>query len=206
MFLTELKQNPFIGILRGITIADASNIIEVSAKCGLKFIEVTLNTANALEIIKEMQRVSLGKIHIGAGTVLTYEEAEMAVKAGAEFIVSPTCEDGVMKYCTENNIPSFPGAFTPQEVYNAWKKGATMVKLFPAKFWGADYVKEIKGPFNDIEILACGGVTSTTAKEFLNKGASAGAFGGSVFNLSYMKDGKWDLIEKNLKELIDSVK
>ena len=203
--LEDFKKHPFMGILRGITLSDVPNIIEVSVSAGLKYIEVTLNTENAFEIIAEMVKVSAGRVVIGAGTVLTKDGTLSALNAGAQFIVSPTLVDEVMAVCKERDIPTFPGAFTPQEVYNAWLAGATMVKLFPAKFFGAEYIKEIKGPFNDIEILACGGVSSSNASEFFTLGSSAVAFGGSIFNLNQMKNGEWDKIETSLRELITAI-
>jgi len=200
--IERFKKSPFMGILRGITISDVPNIIDIAVSAKLQFIEVTLNTENVFEIITEMVKYSNGRVVVGAGTVLNIEGMDRAIKAGAEFIVSPTLVRDVVVKCVKNNIAVFPGAFTPQEVYEAWKAGATMVKLFPAKFFGADYIKEIKAPLNEVEIMACGGVNKLNIKDFFTKGSSAVAFGGSIFNLDQMKNNQWDIIEKNLKEFI----
>lgn len=193
-----------MGILRGITLSDVPHIIDVSIASNLKFIEVTLNTENVFEIIHEMVKCSNGRVVIGAGTVLDVEGLNNAIKAGAEFIVSPTLVDDVVEECVKKDIPVFPGAFTPQEVFNAWKAGATMVKLFPAKFFGSSYIKEIKAPLENIEIMACGGVNDSNVKEFLGSGSSAIAFGGSIFNLEEMKKGEWDKIQHRLSSLINA--
>jgi 2-dehydro-3-deoxyphosphogluconate aldolase/(4S)-4-hydroxy-2-oxoglutarate aldolase len=92
----------------------------------------------------------------------------------------------VMEYCVNKRIPTFPGAFTPQEIYTAWRAGATMVKIFPSSFLGPGYFKEIKAPFNEIELLACGGVTPENMKLYFSNGASAVSFGASVFKKEWL--------------------
>ncbi len=101
-------------------------------------------------------------------------------------------------------IPVFPGAFTPQEIYTAHLAGATMVKVFPTKFVGPGYMQEIKGPFQDIRLLACGGVDSGNVKSFFDKGASAVAFGGSIFKKEWLEAGEFDRIAESIQELISA--
>ena len=83
------------------------------------------------------------------------KDLKIALKSGATFIVMPVLIKDVLKYCVKNKIPVFPGALTPGEIYQAWDAGSTMVKVFPAKFFGPEYFREIKGPFNNIQLLAC---------------------------------------------------
>jgi len=112
--------------------------------------------------------------------VLTLQDLESALGSGAGFIVLPVLVRAVVEYCVKNKIPVFPGALTPQEIYQAYASGATMVKVFPAKFFGPEYFREIKGPFNKIELLACGGVTPENLKNYFASGANAVTFGASV--------------------------
>ena len=147
-----------MGILRGAEVDIIDPIVETVISSGLHTIKITLNTPGAPDLIRRMVKVAQNRLTIGAGTVLTMDDLHSALDAGATFIVLPTLVHDVVGYCTENKIPVFPGAFTPQEIYNAWRAGATMVKVFPAKFFGPTYFKEIKGPFQDIKLLACGGV------------------------------------------------
>ena len=100
----------------------------------------------------------------------------------------PVLVKDVLKYCVKNKILAFPGALTPQEIYTAWQEGAAMVKVFPAKFFGPQYFREIKGPFQDIELLACAGVTPENMKGYFACGASAVAFGDSVFRKEWMRN------------------
>ncbi|RKY30410.1 MAG: hypothetical protein DRP74_07110 [Candidatus Omnitrophota bacterium] len=123
---------------------------------------------------------------LGAGTVLSMESLKAALDAGASFIVMPILVEDVLRHCVQNKIPVFPGALTPQDIYHAWQDGATMVKVFPAKCFGPQYFQQIKGPFRDIELLACSGVTPRNMREYFNCGASAVAFGGSVFKKEWL--------------------
>jgi 2-dehydro-3-deoxyphosphogluconate aldolase/(4S)-4-hydroxy-2-oxoglutarate aldolase len=102
----------------------------------------------------------------------------------------------------KNKIPVFPGALTPQEIYHAWAAGATMVKVFPAKFFGQEYFKEIKGPFNEIELLACGGVTPQNLKSYFLNGASAVTFGASVFKREWLVEKNFEAIGRCIKKYL----
>lgn len=188
-----------MGILRGIELNLITPLIKKAIiPSGLKTIEITMNTKNAPEIIRKAIKISGKKLNIGAGTVLNMDDLNSALNAGATFIVMPILVQDVLDYCVKNKIPAFPGAFSPQEIYTAWDKGASMVKVFPAKFLGAEYFKEIHGPFKDIEMLACGGITPDNLKAYILSGASAISFGASVFR----KD--W-LLNKDFKSIKQSI-
>ncbi|MBU3916477.1 bifunctional 4-hydroxy-2-oxoglutarate aldolase/2-dehydro-3-deoxy-phosphogluconate aldolase [bacterium] len=202
MDIGKFEQLPLVGILRGIKEESVDLLVETVVSAGLKTIEVTMNTASADKIIARMVKASAGDLTIGAGTVLCMKDLHSALDAGATFIVMPTLIQDVTAYCVKNNIPVFPGAFTPQEIHNAWLAGASMVKIFPSSFFGPTYFKEIKGPFNDIPLLACGGVNSKNIGEFFANGASAAAFGGSVFNLKKLEKGDVNGIKRDIEDLI----
>lgn len=202
MNVNEFKNRPVLGILRGILKEMVEPIVETSIASGLKAIEVTMNTDGASELIREMQKISNGRLYVGAGTVLTIDQLNLALKSGATFIVSPVLIKEVASYCDSNKIPFFPGAFTPQEIYNAWRAGATMVKVFPAGKLGPTYFKDIKGPFNDIELLACGGVNEDTIGQFFKNKASAVAFGGGVYKKEWLENKDYKRIGESIKSLI----
>ncbi len=202
MDIKEFRKLPLLGILRGVKPDVIEPLVETCVTSGLKAIEITMNTEGAPALINQMKRAAAGRLAIGAGTVLTLDDTHAAVDAGATFIVSPILVPQVVNYCVKNNLPVFPGAFTPQEIYNAWIAGATMVKVFPSSFFGPKYFSEIKGPFDNIELLACGGVNKETIKDFFNCGASAAAFGGSVFNKTWLKTGDFANIGNVLEALI----
>lgn len=202
MNIHTFKKLPVLGILRGIEADAIEPIVETVVSAGLRTMEITMNTPGATELIRRMVKVAQKRLVIGAGTVVTTDALHAALDAGATFIVLPTLVHDVVEYCAVNSIPVFPGALTPQEIYNAWNAGAAMVKVFPAQFCGPAYFKEIKGPFQDIELLACGGVTAENIRSFFSNGASAVAFGGSVFHKDLISVGKFEQIGYNIRKIL----
>ncbi|MFA7677162.1 MAG: bifunctional 4-hydroxy-2-oxoglutarate aldolase/2-dehydro-3-deoxy-phosphogluconate aldolase [Candidatus Omnitrophota bacterium] len=204
MGMAGFKELPLLGILRGVSNADIKPLAEVVAASGLKAVEVTMNTKDACSLIKTLAKSSQGSFVVGAGTVMDLEQAKKAFSAGARFIVSPILITEVVEFCHKNSLCVFPGAFSPQEIYRAWSFKPSMVKVFPAKFFGPGYIKEIKGPLDNIKLLACGGITSENITDFFRQGADAVAFGASIFRKEWLKAGKFSLIEKEIRKLIDA--
>ena len=202
MDINRFNERPIIGILRGVKADIIEPLTETIVSSGLETIEITMNTSGAPQLIQQMVKVAQKRLTVGAGTVLTIDDLRLALDSGATFIVLPTLVRDVVEYCVKKKIPVFPGALTPQEIYNAWLAQATMVKVFPAKFFGPGYFKEIKGPFKDIELLACSGVTPDNIRSFFSSGASAVAFGGSVFKNEWLKARQFSHIEQSIKALI----
>lgn len=205
MDVARFKKKPLMGILRGVELASLEPLIETIFSSGLETIEITMNTENAPQLIRKAVKLSKSKLMLGAGTVLNMESLKTALESGATFIVIPVFIKDVVGYCVKNKIPVFPGALTPQEIYRAWCEGATMVKVFPAKFFGPEYFKEIKGPFYDIELLACGGVTPENLKDYFANGATAAAFGGSVFKKEWLKAKNFADVGKSIKEYLQNL-
>ena len=176
--LARFEEEPVMGIIRGITEESLSGVMEAAISGGLRFLEITLNTPNAPHLIESINRDFPGTLCVGAGTVLTVADAETAVAAGARFLVSPTVKPDVAAFCRKQNLAYFPGAFTPTEIETAWNAGATMVKVFPASQLGPAYFKEVKGPFQDIRLMAVGGIKRENVPLYLAAGAEALALGG----------------------------
>lgn len=206
MDIEKFKKRPVLGILRGIESDLLEPLTETVISSGLGAIEITMNTKGAGGLISKMARCAKGRITVGAGTVLDKDLLREALDAGATFIVMPVLIEDVIEYCVKNKIPVFPGALTPQEIYNAWNAGATMVKVFPSGFFGPAYFKEIKGPFNDIELLACGGVTPENMKDYFSGGASAVAFGASVFKKEWLAKRDFAGIGASVKRYMDALR
>jgi 2-dehydro-3-deoxyphosphogluconate aldolase / (4S)-4-hydroxy-2-oxoglutarate aldolase len=184
--VAKFKELPILGILRGIENAQVEPLLAAIESSGLKTIEITMNTKDAPKLIRKAVKLSAERLTIGAGTVLDMDSLKLALDVGASFIVMPVLVKDVMGYCVKNGIPAFPGALTPQEIYAAWRFGAAMVKVFPSNFFGPEYFKEIRGPFNDVELLACGGVTPENMKTYFANGAGAVSFGASVFKKEWL--------------------
>jgi 2-dehydro-3-deoxyphosphogluconate aldolase / (4S)-4-hydroxy-2-oxoglutarate aldolase len=203
LFMFVKDKLPILGILRGIEKKNLQPLAKTYIESGLDYLEITMNTKGAVDQIRQMIEFSEEKLIIGAGTVLTLDDLEKAIIAGAKFIVCPTIVDEVIHECIKQEIPVFPGALTPNEVYKAWDMGASMVKLFPASVFGPSYIKELKGPFNSLRIIAVGGINEQNIGSYFNSGAEAVAFGGSIFKAEWLAKGRYDLIYEALLALID---
>ena len=125
MDIAKFKQLPILGILRGIESDGLEPLLAAIESAGLKTIEITMNTKGATELIRKACAFSKKRLTIGAGTVLDMKSLKAALRAGATFIVMPVFIKDVMEYCVKNKIPAFPGALTPQEIYSAWRSGAS---------------------------------------------------------------------------------
>ncbi|MFA6129704.1 MAG: bifunctional 4-hydroxy-2-oxoglutarate aldolase/2-dehydro-3-deoxy-phosphogluconate aldolase [Candidatus Omnitrophota bacterium] len=204
MDIANFKKKPILGILRGVKADIIEPLLESVIRAGLETLEITMNTAGAPELIRKAKKACGNRLNLGAGTVLTMQDLKSALESGASFIVMPVLINDIVKYCVNNKIPVFPGALSPQEIYLAHDAGASMVKVFPSRFFGPEYFRELKGPFNNIELLACGGVTPDNLKEYFSNGASAVSFGASVFRKDWLAKGDFESISQAVKRFVDA--
>ena len=193
-----------MGILRGVDSEVIEPLTEAIIKSGLETVEITMNTPGASQLIAKMTKVSKQRLVVGAGTVLDLDALKKAEDSGATFIVTPVLIEEVSNYCVKHKIAIFPGAFSPLEIYKAWKLGAAMVKVFPAKFLGPAYFKEIKGSFNQVELLACWGVTAQNLKDYISCGADAIAFGASIFRKEWLAKKDFAKISESIRTILAS--
>lgn len=199
MNFTSFKKIPLMGILRGYSMEDTLQILNCYSKAGLTTIEITMNTDAAVSIIKACTDQYKNKLNIGAGTVRTIEEAKRAIAAGAQFVVSPITDAEIIQYCKNREIPVFPGAFTPTEVFTAWQLGATMVKVFPAQFLGPSYIKELLAPLDQISLMPTGGVNQENIADYINAGAKAFGVGGMLFDKALIRQNDWEGLEEKMR-------
>ena len=202
----RFESNPVLGIIRGITGESLHGVLDAVVEAGLDFVEITLNTAEAVDLIQQAVGDYADTPCIGAGTVLSVEDADKALAAGARFLVSPTVNAPVAKFCRDKKIPYFPGAFSPTEIEAAWEEGAYRVKVFPSSVLGPRYFREISGPFLEIRTMAVGGVRADNVAEFMDSGASAVAVGGSVFSAQRMRDGQFAQIQNDVRKILIAVR
>jgi len=204
--LNRFKESSALGIIRGAPLISVDNVLDVCLSGGLEFIEFTLNSKESLSCIESASKKFSNSLCVGAGTVVSVNDAIKAMNSGAQFIVSPTLNEDVALYCNENKLAYFPGAFTPTEIERSWKLGATMVKVFPASQMGSEYINTLKGPFREILLLAVGGIVPSNAGEYLAAGASAVAVGGSVFSAERIKNKEFDTIKSDIQKFVLAVK
>jgi 2-dehydro-3-deoxyphosphogluconate aldolase/(4S)-4-hydroxy-2-oxoglutarate aldolase len=147
------------------------------------------------------------KLLLGAGTVLDPESARICMLAGAEFFVTPSLRVSTIEMAQRYSKPIFPGGLTPTEVLTAWEAGADAVKIFPAgNVGGAKYIKALKGPFPQIEMIPTGGVNLETIGDFLKAGSCACGVGGELVDAKAVKEGKFDLIAERAGQYMAAVK
>lgn len=194
---------PVIGILRGIAADTFGPLMQAAFAAGLQAIEVTCNTPGAEKIIAaNRDGVPSGK-YLGMGTVRNSAEARQAHEAGAMFFVTPNLDREVIEFARKKAVPVIAGALTPTEVYSAWEAGAAMVKVFPCRALGGPlYIRELRGPFENIPLVAVGGVGLDNAREYLQAGAKAVGVGMSLFGEEDVKKGDWHAVQKNVEEFI----
>ena len=204
MELNRFKRRPLMGIVRGITLEDLEPVVTHAIDAGLETLEITMNTDGAADLIARTREIAGDSLTLGAGTVLDRRGLDLALAAGASFIVLPVLIDEVVSRCVERGVPVFPGALTPTEVAAAWRAGAAMVKVFPAKAFGPTYFGELKGPFADLRLLACGGVSAENLAAYARGGADAFAFGASVFRSDWIAAGEYARIGRGISDLVDA--
>ncbi|MCK5341711.1 MAG: bifunctional 4-hydroxy-2-oxoglutarate aldolase/2-dehydro-3-deoxy-phosphogluconate aldolase [Desulfobulbaceae bacterium] len=195
---------PVIGILRGVEASLFKSIMDASFAAGLEAIEVTMNTAGAEEIVADnITRVPEGRF-LGMGTICCVEDAKRAIDAGAMFLVCPNLDTSVIEVAKANNTPVIAGALTPTEVYTAWSAGADMIKIFPCgSVGGPQYIKYLRGPFDDIPFIAVGGVERATLTEYFAAGVSAVGVGNSLFGKEALAQKDIDTLTRNVQEYVD---
>jgi len=188
----DFDKIPIIGIMRNLPLERVGHIATYFSEAGLTNLEVTMNTPGAANIISKLASDFGNCLNVGAGTVCSIDELELALSAGAQFIVSPFVNEKVIRYCVRKNIPVFPGAYTPTEIYCAWSLGASMVKIFPASGLGPGYIRDILAPFSGLKLLPTGGVNLENLPAFFKAGASGVGIGSELFPQRFLNTSNWD--------------
>lgn len=190
---------PVIGILRGVDSAFFRSVMDASFASGLQAIEITMNTEHALKTVSENRSsIAPGKL-LGVGTIRNLNEAKKAVDAGAMFLVTPNTDTEVIKYARSRSVPVISGALTPTEVYTAWSAGAEMIKVFPCRTFGPQYIRELLGPYDQVPLVAVGGVNIDNVNEYFEAGARAVGVSSSLFGSNALKEKDIDEIAQNVK-------
>jgi 2-dehydro-3-deoxyphosphogluconate aldolase/(4S)-4-hydroxy-2-oxoglutarate aldolase len=205
--LDHIRRVGLIPVLRTSTAEDALAIAQVLAQAGVTTLEVPLTVPGAVEVIAELVRRFGNDVVVGAGTVLDEAAAAASVAAGARFIISPSLEITVIQYCHEAKVAVMPGALTPTEIVAASRAGADMVKVFPCSaVGGASYLKAVKAPLPDIEMVPTGGVSLETAAAFIKAGAAALGVGGDLVDIAALRGGRAQVIAERALQYLEIVR
>jgi len=207
MTVDEVVQ--FIGTQRASAIlrtnlADAARpAMEAAIAGGFSIVEFTLTTPGAMELISEFSQRD--ELLVGAGTVLTVEQARQSVQAGARYLVSPVTDEAVIAEARSLGVAMMPGTYTPTEMLRAHRAGAPLQKLFPAPDAGPNFVKSVLGPMPFLRIVPTNGVHENNAAAYLKSGAYAVGFVNTLFDPNDVAAGRFDRIEQRAVKLLASL-
>jgi 2-dehydro-3-deoxyphosphogluconate aldolase/(4S)-4-hydroxy-2-oxoglutarate aldolase len=190
--------------------ADASDQLLDAARAladgGVTAMEVTMTTPNALDVVRAVVAELGDRIVMGAGTVLDGVSARLAILAGAGFVVTPVMRPEVIGLCRRYSKPVVCGAYTPTEMLAAHEAGADFIKLFPADTLGPAYIRAVKAPLPQLQIIPTGGVTAANCGEFVRAGCAAVAAGGSLIGGDVLKNRDWAGLTAKAREFVDAMK
>ncbi|MGI8639365.1 MAG: bifunctional 4-hydroxy-2-oxoglutarate aldolase/2-dehydro-3-deoxy-phosphogluconate aldolase [Pyrinomonadaceae bacterium] len=205
--VNQIREIGIVPVIRSASEDEARKLIEAILAGGISIFEVTMTVPNAVSLIKSLVADFGNKAIIGAGTVLDAETAQNCLMAGAKFIVSPILNLNIIEICRQANVAVFPGALTPTEIVAAWQAGADAVKIFPANaVGGANYLKAIKAPLPNVELMPTGGVTLATIGEFIRAGAIAVGIGSDLADVQAIRAGEFEKIRQTARAFVEAVR
>lgn len=210
--IEEIENEKIIVIVRGVERNKLIPIAEAMYRGGIKFLEITYSANGEVSDEETKENIRLlanhfgGRLHIGAGTVLTEKQAELTKQAGGEFVISPDTNPKVIKRTKELRMVSMPGALTPSEIQLAHISGADFVKLFPVSNLGIDYVRAVKAPLSHIRLLAVGGVDLSNIPGYLDIGVCGFGIGSNIVSGKLIGQNDYKGLEELAKKYVSAVK
>lgn len=210
-FVKEFMEKKVIAVCRGIAEEEIVNVAQALYNGGISFMEVPFDQKNPDTFELTARKISAvrkeldGKMHVGAGTVITMEQFEIAKAAGAEIIVSPTLEEDVIIATKEAGLVSMPGCATPSEITKAYKLGADLIKLFPSSVVTMKTIKEISVPLNHIPLVCFGGVTAENIGEVLATGVVGVGMGSAVLDKKALENKDYNKITELAKSVSQQI-
>jgi 2-dehydro-3-deoxyphosphogluconate aldolase / (4S)-4-hydroxy-2-oxoglutarate aldolase len=195
-----------VPVIRATSPKSARAAVDAIVLGGITVFEITMTVPNAVQVIRELAKDNAAGLLIGAGTVLDADAALLCLDAGAQFLVSPGLDVGMVGIARRNDVPVLPGALTPTEVMAAAKAGADLIKIFPAaNVGGPAYLKSLRGPFPKLRFVPTGGVNLDNAADFIRAGAAALGVGGELVDKAALESGNTDVITSNARRFVTLV-
>ena len=198
-----------VPIVRLPNLEAAGRLAQTLLDAGVTAYELTLTSPGALGVLKRLRGEVLafedGRAVIGAGSVMTESQADEAISAGAQFIVSPVADARLIARCVKRDTAVLPGALTPQEIHAAWSQGASLVKVFPAHVFGPVYMQDLLAPMPQLKLIPTGGITLENAADYIRGGAAAIGVGSSLVNPARIAAGQWNLLAVTAQSFRDAV-
>jgi 2-dehydro-3-deoxyphosphogluconate aldolase / (4S)-4-hydroxy-2-oxoglutarate aldolase len=205
--LARIRDVGIVPVVRAESGDEAGRAIEAIRAGGVPVLEITMTVPGAVGLIEDLSARFGADAIVGAGTVLDPETARACILAGAQFVVSPALNLATIACCHRYGVPVMPGALTPTEVVTAWEAGADMVKVFPCSaLGGASYIRALKAPLPQIDLIPTGGVNLQTAADFIKAGATALGVGADLVDLKALREGKSALLTERAQKLVEIVR
>ncbi len=205
--LSIIREIGIVPVVRTPSAESAVKAIEAIYEGGIRLAEITMTVPGAVRVLQKLADHFGDRMLLGAGTVLDPETCRVCMLAGAQFFVTPALNFKTIEMAHRYSKPVTPGALTPTEVLAAWEAGADMVKIFPCdNVGGPKYIKALKAPFPQIEMIPTGGVSLTTAGDFLKAGACAVAVGGELIDSKTIREGSYGIFTERARRFLDAVK
>ncbi|ELZ28523.1 2-dehydro-3-deoxyphosphogluconate aldolase/4-hydroxy-2-oxoglutarate aldolase [Halogeometricum pallidum JCM 14848] len=203
---SRIRETGIVAIVRGTDADTAIETVDAIRRGGVPTVEITANTEGVLDMIRDVSSsFAADEVTVGAGTVLDAETARATTLAGAEFLVTPSFDDGVVRTANRYGKPSLVGVATPTEAVRAFEAGADMVKVFPAGTLGPGFVSALGGPLGHIPTVPTGGVNLDNVRDFFEAGAAAVGVGSSIVDNDAVARGDFDVIEENARDFVAAV-
>lgn len=194
-----------VAVIRADSSEQLLDVARALAGGGVTAMEVTMTTPNAIQTIERVTKELGDQILMGVGTVLDTETCRIALLAGAQFVVTPVMKPDVIALCNRYSVPIVAGAYTPTEALAAHEAGADFIKIFPADGLGPNYVKALKAPLPQLQIIPTGGVDVHTAGDFIRAGCAAVAAGSSLVSKSVLQSGDWAALSNTARQFVQAV-
>lgn len=204
--VNQIESLGLVPVVRASSADEAMQAIEAIKAGGVNVLEITMTVPGAVRVIEKVADKYGSDVLVGAGTVLDPETARACLLAGAQFIVSPALNLATIELCHRYSAPICPGVLTPTEVITAWSAGVDFVKVFPCgSVGGASYVKNLKGPFPQVKIIPTGGVSLTTAADFIKAGAAALGVGTDLVDVKAIREGNAAIVTERAQQFVKIV-
>ena len=195
-----------VPVVRASSADEAMRVIDAIKEGGVSVLEITMTVPGAVKVMEAVSERYGADVLVGAGTVLDPETARVCILAGAKFIVSPALNLETIALCKRYSVPVMPGALTPTEVVTAWQAGADFVKVFPCSaMGGASYIKGLKAPLPQIELVPTGGVNLKTAADFIKAGSSALGVGADLVDVKAIRAGEASVVTERARQFLEIV-
>ena len=209
MTTDTILQARMVAILRLDDLSTAMPIAESLFYAGVRALEFTLTNSNTPAVVRrirnESQNIQSGNAVIGIGSVRSLEEAKIAIDSGAQFVVSPITSVTIIDYCKQNKVTVCPGAYTPTEIAMSWDAGADIVKVFPARNLGANYIRDVLAPMPYLKLMPTGGVDLNNIASYFAAGAVAVGIGSQLLDPEAIRNQDWEKIQQAAAQYVQAI-